>query len=278
MGEAIWRAVAQGVLQGITEFLPVSSSGHLTLFQTIHAEAFEMAPNVRMALDVLLHAGTLLAILIAYRREFVGMIRHPIASDLKYLALATVPAAAVALIFRHRIEGLFEGNLLGVSFLINCAVLLIAEAIGRFAAKRRRSVGWAQAAAMGAMQAAAILPGLSRSGSAIAGGLATGLSRKRAADFAFLMAAPAVLGSLLMELIGFAGTAEAGFGAGLAEAIEGIGGWQSALAGFAAAAAAGFLAIQFMVYFIRRMSLNWFALYTGLIGGIYILWQFTNAL
>lgn len=280
MDGGIGQAIAQGALQGVTEFLPVSSSGHLTLYRLIFGES-ALSPSAAVSFGILLHVGTLLALIAVYRVEIWGIIAHPLKSDLKYLALATVPAVAAALLWGGEVESLFEGGLLGISFLINSAVLLFAEAITRFMRNRRDEVGWLHASAMGVMQAVAILPGLSRSGSSIAGGLAAGLKRKRAADFAFLMAIPAVLGSMCMEIIGFAkdnAEGSASFAARFGEAIDGVGGWRPALAGFAAAAVVGFLSIRFMLAFIRKMSLNWFALYTGLLGGILILWQFTKSL
>ena len=267
----IWQAFMLGLIQGVAEFLPISSSGHLTLFQMIYD--LQEAP---LTLAILLHMGTLLAVIAVYWREIWEMIRHPIRSDLKWLILATIPAVAVALTMKSSIEAMFTGQFLGIAFLINSFVLLIAESISRFRENHREDVGWLNALAMGVMQAVAIMPGLSRSGSTIAGGLATGLRRKRAADFAFMMSIPAILGSAAMELKDIADEATAA-SVSLTEqftlTIEQMGGVQPVLVGFATAAILGFLAIKFMLYMIRRMSLNWFALYTGILGCIIMVWQ-----
>lgn len=248
-----------GLVQGLTEFLPVSSSGHLMILQRafgISAEAEQL-----LMLNVLLHLGTLLAVFAVYWKRIWAMVCHPIQSELKWLALATVPAviATVTINFTDA----FEGRFIIWSFYLTSLVLILGGFIGeqrRRQKKYHKAVTWVDALVMGIMQAIAILPGLSRSGSTITGGLASGLTRKRAADFAFLMSIPAILGSVVLQLkdLIFPDAAAAAPEAALSA-------W-AVLVGVATAAVSGFLAIKLMLWVLRRISLNWFALYTFLLG------------
>ena len=254
------QSLILGMVQGLTEFLPVSSSGHLMILQKafgISAEADKL-----LMLDVLLHLGTLLAVFAVYWRRILNMILHPVESELKWLVLATIPAVIAALTINF--TDVFEGRFIIWSFYLTSLVLVAGNFIGnqrRLQRKFHKEVTWADAAVMGVMQAIAILPGLSRSGSTITGGLASGLTRKRAADFAFLMSIPAILGSVVLQakdLFFPDGAAAASPDAAISAG--------AILAGVAAAAVFGFLAIKLMLWVVRRISLNWFALYTFLLG------------
>lgn len=227
-------------------------------------KAFGISADVDklLMLDVLLHMGTLLAVFVVYWRRILNMITHPVKSDLKWLVVATVPAVIAALTINY--GDAFEGKFIVWSFYLTSIVLVLGNFIGnqrRLQRKGHKDVRFIDALVMGIMQAVAILPGLSRSGSTITGGLASGLTRKRAADFAFLMSIPAILGSVVLQgkdLL-FAQTSA---GAQPEAAISAA----AILVGVAAAALFGFLAIKFMLWVIRRISLNWFALYTFLLG------------
>lgn len=270
-----WQALVLGLIQGITEFLPVSSTGHMKLFQLIYS--LEDTPLV---FDIMLHVGTLIAVVVVYWRDIWYMLCHPIKSDLKLLVLATVPAVPAALLFGDFLEGGINGWVLGVSFLMTCAVLLLAEGLSKIREHRRNDVNWKDAIIMGIAQAvAAILPGLSRSGSTISGGLISGLNRRSAADFAFLMSIPAILGSAVMglkDIYSDAAAASVSFGTQFGALIDGLGGASSVIIGIVAAAVSGFIAIKVMLKIVRKANLRWFALYTGLLGGIVIVWEFTR--
>lgn len=251
------QAFILGMVQGLTEFIPVSSSGHLLILQ----KAFGMgtAGDGLMLLDVLLHMGTLMAVLVVYWRRIWNMVCHPIASELKWLVLATIPAVIAALLFNF--DDAFAGRFVIWSFYLTSVVLVA----GNFLADQRqrqkkyhKDVRWYDAAVMGVMQAFAILPGLSRSGSTITGGLASGLTRRRAADFSFLMSIPAILGSAVLE------AKDLGAASNVATAGE-------IAVGVLSAAVFGFLAIKFMLWVIHKISLNWFALYTFLLGTFLLL-------
>ena len=252
------QALILGVVQGLTEFLPVSSSGHLLLFEKL----FNVHTESMLTLNILLHVGTLLAIFVVYWERIWNMICHPIQSELKWLVVATIPAVAAALLVDF--DSAFEGNFIGISYMLTTLILIFAQYISKARKEARslhRNVRWYDALGMGIMQAVAILPGVSRSGSTIAAGVTTGLSRKRAADFSFLMSIPAILGSAVLDLKDLV----------LGEAPSISIGLTPTLIGMTAAAISGFLAIKFMLVVIRKISLNWFALYTFLLGAFLLI-------
>lgn len=189
------QVVLLAVLQGITEFLPVSSSGHLVLAQKLLGFA---APP--LAYDVCFHLGTLLAVVVYFFRDLrelaLRFTRRENFRLLVLLAVATLPAAAVGLLFRERIESLFSGaSFLGWAFWFTAAVLLAS----RFLRRQRRLPDVAAALLIGAAQAVAILPGVSRSGMTIAVALLLGLSFDFSFRFSFLLSIPAVLGAVVLE-------------------------------------------------------------------------------
>ena len=262
------QAFILGLVQGLAEFLPISSSGHLTLLQMFFG--IEEAP---LALDILLHLGTLAAVLVVYRERIWDMICHPLDSDLKWLVLATIPAVLAALFLDDWIDKLFAGNFLGLSFLLTSFVLILGETINRLRAKCHRHVRWFDALIMGCAQAVAIAPGLSRSGCTISAGMASGLSRKSAADFSFLMSIPAILGSAVLSLKDiYDASLMSGqsFGAEFAALVNQMGGAVPILVGVVTAAVAGFLAIKLMLLIVKQIGIRWFALYTFLLGAILI--------
>ncbi len=250
-----FQAIILGLTQGLAEFLPISSSGHLLLVQKI----FNL-PSTGLLLEVLLHAGTLLAVLVVYFKLFWNMVRHPVRSLLPELVVATIPAVIATLAFGDFFDAAFEGNFLGFSFLITTAVLLASDFLsGRVVTHDRLT--WRDTIAMGIMQAFAILPGVSRSGSTIAAGVSSGLKRKKAADFSFMMSAPAILGSLVMSLKDLVS------GENVAPADVN---WATTILAVVVAAVSGFLTIKFMLRIIRRCPLRYFAIYTAILG-VYVL-------
>jgi undecaprenyl-diphosphatase len=268
-----WKAIALGIIQGLAEFLPISSSGHLQLFQTIYG----IEGGTPLALEIILHIATLIAVVAVYWRALYKMIKKPLASDLKWLVLATIPAVIFALSFKGAIDIASNPDFLGYFFLITSALLLIAEALSQFQENRHDRVTWFDALIMGVMQAIGVLPGISRSGATISGGLAAGLKRRETADFAFLMSVPAVLGAgvmLLKDIYDLAGVNSISMAAQFSGEVAALGGWKPVAIGFVTAFVCGFIAIKFMLYIIRKARLRWFAMYTGFLGGVIILWSF----
>ncbi|MDR1024775.1 MAG: undecaprenyl-diphosphate phosphatase [Treponema sp.] len=262
---SIFQAVILGAVQGITEFLPVSSSGHLVLFQRIFG-----ITEPTLFFDTMVHAGTLAAVFAVLWKDIWGILRRIVQPLTLYLITATLPAVVFALLFKDSIENAFaSGSFLGFAFLVTSALLVIAEVRSKGAGKPARTAGpgreikWPDALIIGLLQAAAIVPGISRSGATLSGALSRGLDRDFAARFSFLLSIPAILGALVLQIGDLAG-ARAG---PAPEAVEGIGAAPLA-AGTLAAALVGFFSIRLMLKIVRERSLTGFAVYTGVLGAL----------
>ncbi len=243
------QALLLGLVQGFTEFLPVSSSGHLVLMQ--QAMGLEDVP---IFFDTMLHLGTLVAVVAVLFRDIAGIFRHPVKNHLGMLVIATIPAAAAGYFFNDFFESAFKGGqYLGICFLVTALILVVSEQIAA-RLKTRKRMAVQNALAMGLMQAVAIFPGISRSGSTIAGGLFTGVDRTQAAKFSFLMSIPIILGS-----VGASGVDAMQTGMGNVSLT-------AVLIGTAAAAVTGYFAIKFMLAFIQKAKLYGFAVYTAALG------------
>ncbi|HEY5999807.1 MAG TPA: undecaprenyl-diphosphate phosphatase [bacterium] len=252
-----FEALVLAVVQGLTEFLPVSSSGHLVIAQTL----FGIQPSAAFLYDIVLHLGTALAALVFYRRDVAGLLRGlvpPYAqapADLResrrlllLLAAATAPTAAIGFAFKDFFEGLFAAPGAVVAALGVTGAFLVASALLPAGAQRLDGAPWWKGVLVGVAQAVAIVPGISRSGSTIVASLAAGIRREDAVRFSFLLSLPAILGASLLELRHL----PAG-GAGLPGAVV--------AAGFTAAAATGYLAILFVLRWTREGKLWQFGLY-----------------
>jgi len=260
----ILQAAVLGLVQGLAEFLPISSSGHLILARAVMGISDETASTgAYMMLDVLLHAGTLLAVLVVFWKDWWDILKNPFKSKtLLLLFIASVPALLAVVLLGDVIDSFFTGWFLGVSFLITAVFMLIAESISRREIKWDERPGFKHAICMGIMQAIALLPGVSRSGSTLMGGVSSGLNRKSAAKFAFMMSAPAILGSLVFE---GKDAIELGYLSELALVPT--------IIGVIVSAVSGYLAIRFMLRLINKVSLNWFALYVALLGLVILVLQ-----
>jgi undecaprenyl-diphosphatase len=253
----ILKASILGLVQGLAEFLPVSSSGHLNLLEMLLKVDLEQ----QLLFNILLHVGTLIAVLAVFWRDWLHMILHPVKDKtLILLIIASLPALAAKILLGDRLSALGTSSaLLGISFLFTGLLLALSQWISqraRSAEKRAGKVGAAQAFVMGCMQAVGILPGVSRSGATIFGGVASGLDRRTAAKFSFMMSMPAILASFLSE----------GYDAYKAGAISLTNDMLAILCGMAVAAVSGYLAIRFFLKIIAKTSLYWFALYVVLLG------------
>lgn len=261
----IWIAMLLGLVQGLCEFLPVSSSGHLILLQRL----FGVEENA-LFFTVMLHVATLIAVLIVYRRMVWRLLRHPFQKTVLYLILALVPTVLAALLFKKvpPFDAFYEaaesGAYLGVCFLFTACLLTASDLIRRPRSRQRslRSMRTADALAVGGMQAIGVLPGVSRSGSTIAGALFAGLDRKAAADFSFLLSIPSIVGGAVLEI---PDTLREGFGS-----ID----WLCVAAGMLVAGVTGYFAIRLMLAAIKKRSLWGFAVYTGLLGAAILVDQF----
>ena len=255
-----WEAVLLGVVQGLTEFLPVSSSGHLVVGQALLG--IEL-PGV--AFEVAVHFATLVSVLVAYRRRVGALMRGSVRLDpgtwryLGLIALANVPAAAVYFLLGDVVEAAFETPAAaGVAFLVTGGVLWSARAAMR---RAPAPFSWARgpgvAVLIGVAQAFALFPGISRSGSTVVAALWLGVESDDAAEFSFLMSVPAILGATLLQLLDAGASAPA---LGTAPLVFGA----------VAAAATGLLAIRIFLAVLRARSFHRFALYPWILGLLFL--------
>ena len=264
--DVVFQAVFIGILQGLTEFIPVSSSAHLELAPWILGwESDELVGS--LAFDVFLHLGTLVALLVYFWRDWVRYVGAWVASIRErrvgddpnrrmawLLILGTIPAALIGFAFEGFIEETFHrdtdaAHLAIAGFLVvGAALLWLADRFGR-RSRGLNDITAGTSLSIGLSQALALLPGISRSGATITAGLALGLEREAAARFSFLLATPITLGA------GLYGSRKL-----LTEAHSGVE-WVALLAGFAAAAIAGLLAIGFLLSWLRTRSVAIFSLY-----------------
>jgi undecaprenyl-diphosphatase len=262
MLEDLLKAAALGIVQGLTEFLPVSSTGHLILAEELLDVDQE---KYGLSFDASLHMGTLLALLVFFARTWLDLmagglrtLRDRSLADprgrLAWLIVAgTIPAAVVGAAFESEIEDAFRSPALVATMLILfSAVFLAAEAVS----KRTRGIpqlGWVDAAIVGAAQAVALVPGVSRSGATISAGLFRNVERREAAQFAFLLSAPIIAGASLRQLAGVIGDFADGS----------LGGEDFAFfaTGFVFAAAVGYLAVAFLLRFLSTNTLRPFVVY-----------------
>lgn len=239
----IWQAIVLGLVQGFTEFLPVSSSGHLVLLQNW----FGIDPEYSMFLTIMLHVGTLVPVCIVFFKDILGLFKRP--SGLLYLVIASIPAGLVGFLLGDQIDAVFYGGkYLAPCFVITALVLLQAE----LTAKSRplyRDINAGNAFAMGVAQAIAVVPGISRSGSTIAAGCFCGVDRSKNANFAFLMSIPVILGSALKEGYDFIKAPAVNVGA------------LPIILGILAAAVSGYIAIKVMLNLVKKANFKWFSFY-----------------
>ena len=196
----ILEALVLGIIQGLTEWLPVSSSGHLVFAQ----ELFDLPAGENLLFDLMVHLGTVLAVCVYFRKELWSILaamtsrsgRSEQESQLRRLGamivVGTIPIAVLGLVISDGIEGIFDLRLVGIALLVNAAVLVLAE---RWSSERKKDIRLVDALVIGLFQAVAIIPGISRSGFSISGGMARGLQRETAATFAFMLSVPALLGA-----------------------------------------------------------------------------------
>lgn len=265
---SIVHAAILGLVQGLAEFLPISSSGHLILTRILLGISdSQAATGSYVMLDLLLHGGTLIAIMVVFWRDWLEMLRNPFRSKtLLLLLIASLPALVTAVVAGHYLNQFFTGWFLGVSFLITACFLTLADTFSRREVRRDQQVGVFHALCMGVMQSIALLPGVSRSGSTIAGGLLSRLNKAAAAKFAFMMSAPAIVGGLIFE---GKDAIEQGFLSDLPLI--------PVLVGVAVAAISGYFAIRFMLRIVSKSSLLGFALYVGMLGLVILVLQLAGA-
>lgn len=256
-----FQAIILGIIQGLTEFLPISSSGHLVLFQKIFG-----INEPTLIFDTMVHVGTLAAVITVLWKDIYSLLRRPFQKLTWLLAVGTIPTVIIALLFKDSIELLFKsGSTLGFEFIITGMILLFAERLnsGR---KHVDETSYQDAAFIGIMQGVAIMPAISRSGLTISGALMRNLDREFAARFSFLMSIPAILGAAVFQMKDIM---EEGGAALISTPL---------LAGTFAAAIAGYFSVRFMIVLIRKGSMKVFSYYVFALGALVLLDQFVTHL
>lgn len=263
----IIQGIIIGIVQGLTEFLPVSSSAHLVFIQNI------LGVESSLAFDTFLHLGSLLAVLWFFRGDIYRMLKswwlslgdilqHRFREGLQedpykrlawYVILATVPVAIVGVLFEDAVDSLFAGALYVPAFFlfVTGTILYLSQRMGP-GEINFNTIGKKEALFMGLGQACAILPGLSRSGTTIAAGLTIGLDKEFAAKFSFILSIPAIFGAFILQLKDIGTSLDANF--------------LPVILGFIAAFIAGYAAIRWMIELIQKKNLDIFSYYCWIVG------------
>jgi len=253
------EAFILGLIQGLTEFLPISSTGHLYLGRNLFG-----LQEAGLLLDTMLHVGTLVAVFVFYRHEFLKILRNPFGKLTWLLVVGTIPAVVVGLLLKDYIDEISRtGSTIGWEFLVTGLFLWMADKIknGR---KKMDDISYKDSFIIGLFQAAAIMPAISRSGFTIVAALWRKLDRETAAYFSFLLSTPAIVGAVVLQSFDLM--------EGGGETIS-----LSALAvGIISSAIFGYIAVRWMIGYLRNHSLKPFAIYVWVLGVIVLFFQFTG--
>ena len=251
------QAILLGIIQGLTEFLPISSSGHLVLFQKIFR-----VTEPTLTFGIVVHLGTLIAVFAVFWRDIVSLLRKPFQRLTLLLIAGTIPTAIIGVVFKDFFEEVFtSGRTLGFEFIVTGIVLFFADYLNR-GYKDVEETSILDAAFVGLMQGAAILPAISRSGLTISGALFRNMERDFAARFSFLLSIPAILGAAVFDM---------------KDLIEtGVGNLDSASlgAGFIFAAIFGYISIKYMIGMLKKGKMRVFSYYVFVLGGLVLIDQY----
>ena len=252
-----WEALILGLVQGLTEFLPVSSSGHLEIGQALLGTAGE--ENLTFA--IIVHTATVLSTLVILWKEVAQLFKGTFSTlkwneDKNYVSMilvSMIPVFVVGMFFKDQVESFFGTGLflVGICLCITAMLLYFSEWMSKHRAGVGHEVGYKDAIIIGLAQAVAVLPGLSRSGTTIATGLLCGVKKESVTKFSFLMVLIPILGEAFLELIELLS----------GEVVAGSIGVLPLVVGFAAAFASGCFACRFMINIVRRQKLIYFAIY-----------------
>ena len=250
------EAIILGIIQGLTEFLPVSSSGHLELAKAILGDT--SVPKESLTFTVVLHFATALSTLVIFRKEiaqiFKGLFQLKWNEEFKFsikIIISMLPAVVVGLLFEKQLAAFFDGNILLVGFmlLVTALLLLLADK----AKNTQKEVSFSNSLLIGVSQAIAMLPGISRSGATISTAVLLGIDKTNAARFSFLMVVPLIFGKIGKDILG----GDLGFQSSEIIPIA---------AGFIAAFIAGLFACKWMIALVKRSKLSYFSLYCAVVG------------
>ncbi|MFI1745037.1 undecaprenyl-diphosphate phosphatase [Thalassobellus sediminis] len=259
-------SIILGIIQGLTEFLPVSSSGHLEIGKAILGD--NSVPEESLLLTVVLHFATALSTIVVFRKDILDLIKGALKfkwnEDLEFIskiAISMIPAVVVGLFFEEQLEALFGGNILlvGAMLIITAILLFLADK----AKDTDKKVSFKNAFAIGISQAIAMLPGISRSGATISTSVLLGNDKTKAARFSFLMVVPLIFGKIAKDVLSGDLTYDSG-------------NFTSLSIGFVAAFVAGLFACTWMISLVKKSKLSYFAIYCAIVGIIAIGYSLMN--
>jgi undecaprenyl-diphosphatase len=255
------EALILGMIQGLTEFLPISSTGHLYLGRNLFG-----LQEAGLMLDTMLHLGTLLAVFVFYKEELLNIIKNPFSKLTYLLIVGTIPAVVIGLLFKDFFDEISKtGVTIGWEFLITGIFLWFADSI-KNGYKKMDQISYKDAFIIGTFQAAAIFPAISRSGLTIVAALWRKLDRETAAYFSFLLSTPAIAGAVVLQSVDLF--------SGQGEEIT----LSALLVGVVSSALFGYVAVRWMVNYLKKHSLKPFAVYVWILGFIVLFIQFTGNL
>ncbi|GAA3774689.1 undecaprenyl-diphosphate phosphatase [Corallibacter vietnamensis] len=259
-------AIILGIIQGLTEFLPVSSSGHLELGKAILGD--NSIPEESLMFTVVLHFATALSTIVIFRKDIWSILKGILTftwnEDLQFalkIAISMIPAVLVGLLFEEQLEQLFDGNILlvGCMLIITAALLFLADK----AKDTNKKVSFGNAFIIGISQAIAMLPGISRSGATISTSVLLGNDKSKAARFSFLMVVPLIFGKIAKDILG-------------GDLTYNSGNFTPIIIGFIAAFISGMIACTWMISLVRKSKLSYFSIYCGIVGIIAIVFSLMN--
>ncbi|MFB6466163.1 undecaprenyl-diphosphate phosphatase [Cytobacillus sp. Hz8] len=254
-----FEAFILGIIQGLTEFLPISSTGHLYLGRHLFG-----LDEAGLFLDTMLHVGTLIAVFVVYKGEILQIIKQPFGKLSLLLVIGTLPAVIIGLLFNDLFDTISKtGVTIGWEFLLTGLILWGADGV-KSGHKKMEDLSYRDALYIGSFQAAAIFPAVSRSGLTIAAGLFRKLDRETAAFFSFLLSIPAIAGGIVLQ-----------FGelySGQVEAVR----FNSLLIATLSSAFFGYLAVVWMINYLKKRSLKIFAIYVWVLGILILTLQLTG--
>ena len=259
-------AIILGIIQGLTEFLPVSSSGHLELGKAILGDS--TLPEESLLFTVVLHFATALSTLVVFRKDILdilkGLFQFTWNEETQFavkIIISMIPAVIIGLFFEEQLESLFGGNILlvGMMLIITALLLWLADK----AKDTQKPVSYRNAFTIGIAQAIAMLPGISRSGATISTSVLLGNDKSKAARFSFLMVVPLIFGKIAKDLLSGEITTESG-------------NFTSLSIGFVAAFVSGLIACTWMIKLVKKSKLSWFAIYCLIVGIIAVGFGYYN--
>lgn len=260
-----FEALVLGLVQGLTEFLPVSSSGHLAIGKALFG-----IESTDLLFEVMVHTATVCSTIVVFRKEIAdlicGLFKFKYNEQTKYLAkigVSLIPVMIVGFFFKDEVEAVFGSGLVivGAMLLLTALLLFLSDYITKKGLSKSHELNYKDALIMGIAQAFAVMPGLSRSGSTIAAGLLSGAKRSQVAGFSFLMVIIPILGEAFLSLVS-------------GEVGESSAGTLSLLVGFIAAFVSGLFACKFMISIVKKAKLTWFSAYCILAAAFCFIFEF----